>query len=148
VSNLIIGTYLQMTCRRARLSRLQSQIVQSYEHCHCGPSQQAKQKSPPKRNNLKRKLTRDKPGPDGSYGRKSTMMSAVKTHSRVLALIADKGQGQLPVQFVFDDTSFTFKDSSTSTWAYYSDYFVSLLHVHSPRRLSSRSCSLNPRTIG
>jgi hypothetical protein len=57
-------------------------------------------------------------------------MSAVTTHSRVLVLTADKGQGQLPVQFVFDDTSFTFIDSSTSTWASYSDYFVSL-YTHS-----------------
>jgi hypothetical protein len=139
-----------MTCRRARLSRLQSRIVQLYEHCRCGPSQQAKQKtrSPPKGNTATRNLTRDKPGPSGSHGRKSTMMSAVKTHSRVLVLTADKGQGQLPVQFAFDGTSFTFKGSSTSTWASYSDYFISLAHVHSPRRLISRSCSLNPRTIG
>jgi len=112
-----------MTCRRAHLSRLQSQIVQSYEHCRCGPSQLAKHKSPPKEN--KRKLTRDKPGPSGSH---ATMMCAVKTHSRVLVLTADKGQGLLPVQLVFDDTSFTFKDSSTSTWASYSLYF-SLPHV-------------------
>jgi hypothetical protein len=59
-------------------------------------------------------------------------MTAVATRSRVLVLTGGKGQGQLPVQFAFDDTSFTFEDSSTSTWTSYSDYFVSLLHVHSP----------------
>lgn len=55
-------------------------------------------------------------------------MSAVTTtgattHSRALVLTAGKGQRQL-LQFVFDDTSFTFEDSSTSTWASHSDYFV------------------------
>jgi hypothetical protein len=118
-----------MTCRRARLSRLQSQIVQSYGRCRCGPSRQAKQKSLTPREQAK--LTWDKPRPgERNLLRKSTMMSAVTTHSRILVLNGDKGQGQLPVQFVFDDTSFTFKDSSTSTWASYSDYFVSLPHVH------------------
>jgi hypothetical protein len=52
--------------------------------------------------------------------------AAVTTHSRVLVLTGSKGQGQLPVQFAFDDTSFTFEDSSTGTWASYSDCSVSL----------------------
>ena len=48
-----------------------------------------------------------------------TTSVAVTTHSRVLVLTA--------VRFVFDDTSFMFEDSLKSTWASYSDYFVSLM---------------------
>lgn len=54
-------------------------------------------------------------------------MTAVTTHSRVLILPG--GRGQLPVRFVFDDTSFMFEDSLKSTWASYSDYFVSLMYT-------------------
>ncbi len=46
----------------------------------------------------------------------------VTTNSRVLVLTA--------AQFIFDDTSFTFKDSSTSACTSYSYYFLSLPHLH------------------
>jgi hypothetical protein len=50
----------------------------------------------------------------------------VATNSRQLVLIGTLGQ--LPVQFSFDSTSFTFRDSSKSTCASFSTTFVSLLN--------------------